>query len=115
MPIKNNMPGLISPLEAASLTKENAPENNIVILDVRTPGEFAGGHIEKAINLDLSAPEFKRRLEKLDPDKTYIIYCHSGNRADLALRTMTAMGFGKVYSISGGTIAWQQAGLPLVK
>lgn len=109
------MPGLISPLEAESFIKKDASGNNIVILDVRTPGEFAAGHLEKAINLDLYSPSFKSRLAELDKNKTYIIYCRTGSRGSAALGTMTAMGFGKVYNVSGGTIAWEKAGLPLVK
>jgi rhodanese-related sulfurtransferase len=109
------MPGLISPPEAVSIIEGNTSDNNVVILDVRTPGEFAGGHLEKAINLDVYSPTFKSNLEGLDRNKTYIIYCHTGSRGSAVLRTMTAMGFEKIYNVSGGTIAWQKAGLPLVK
>ena len=107
--------GSISPFDAESLIKENASGTGFVVLDVRTSDEFSSGHLEKAINLDLLSPTFRSKLDGLERDNVYLVYCHSGNRGASALRTMSGMGFAGVYNISGGITAWQEAGLPLVR
>jgi len=82
---------------------------------VRTPEEFAGGHIADAINIDSYASTFRDELSKLDRNKTYLIYCHSGARSGEALDIMEELDFQEAYSISGGITAWQAAGLPVAK
>ena len=105
----------VTPEEALTLIQEKQPDPNLVIIDVRTPQEFAGGHIENAINIDSSTSAFREELNKLDRDKTYLIYCYSGTRGSKALSIMEELNFRKVYNISGGITAWQAAGLPVVK
>ncbi|MCB1252347.1 MAG: rhodanese-like domain-containing protein [Austwickia sp.] len=84
-----------------------------IILDVRTPEEFAAGHLQGARNLDL-AGDFAAGLARLDKSASYAVYCRSGNRSGQALATMHAAGFQHAYHLAGGTVAWQQAGRPLV-
>jgi phage shock protein E len=81
-----------------------------VVLDVRTPQEFAAGHLAGARNLDISAPDFSNQLAALDRSATYAVYCHSGNRSGQALQAMSAAGFGHVADLSGGITAWSEAG-----
>ena len=109
-----NKTGDISPEEALVLIQKNQPSQNLIIIDVRTAEEFAGGHLEKAINIDFYASTFREELSKLDRDKTYLIYCHSGARSSRALAIMEELNFREVYNISGGITAWQAAGLPMV-
>ena len=71
----------ITPEEAYALIQDNRDNQNFVIIDVRTPEEYASGHIEKAINLDYYSETFKDELNKLDKNKTYLIYCRSGRRS----------------------------------
>ncbi|MCK9345166.1 MAG: rhodanese-like domain-containing protein [Candidatus Pacebacteria bacterium] len=73
-----------------------------VLLDVRTPGEFVAGHIATAINVDYENPNFVEELKKLDPTKTYFIYCRSGNRSSKALVLMKQNNFQMVYDLRGG-------------
>ena len=101
--------------EAADLVERNKDSTNFVIIDVRTPSEYAAGHLEKATNFNYSSSSFKSELEKLDKNKAYFIYCHSGNRSKKALEVMRELGFSEVYNILGGISAWTGSGFPTVK
>lgn len=85
-----------------------------VVLDVRTPAEFAAGHLEGALNLDVSSPGFTSALAQLDPGATYAVYCRSGNRSAAALELMLGQGFTSAYHLDGGIGAWTAAGHPTV-
>jgi phage shock protein E len=65
---------------------------NTVLIDVRTPAEFAEGHLEGAINIPVELPDFPQRVAELDPDVEYLVYCRSGRRADVALDYMATIG-----------------------
>lgn len=88
---------------------------DLVILDIRTPGEFATGHLEGAINIDYRSGAFAREIDKLDRSKTYFIYCRIGRRSAGAIDIMTRRGFKKFIQVPGDIEAWKAAGLPLVK
>lgn len=88
--------------------------SGVVVLDVRTPGEFAAGHIENAINIDVEGMTFDSEISKLDKNVEYALYCHSGRRSAIAAEKMTKAGFTKVANLEGGIISWQGAGYPLV-
>lgn len=81
---------------------------NTVILDVRTPGETAGGVIEGAIELDYRAPDFAAKIAELDKDKTYLVYCASGGRSGKACQMMQGAGFKEVYNLKGGYRGWKE-------
>lgn len=80
------------------------------IVDVRTPQEYAQGHLPGAVNLDVSSPDFASRLSALDPSAPYAVYCKSGNRSGVAVAAMTEQGFTNAYHLEGGIGAWQAAG-----
>ncbi|AQP46153.1 hypothetical protein RPIT_12440 [Tessaracoccus flavus] len=84
-----------------------------VILDVRTPEEFAAGHIPGAINLDVQSPTFADDVASLDNAVPYAVYCRSGNRSQVALDIMTERGF-EAFHLAGGIGAWQSAGYDIV-
>ncbi len=105
----------ITPQEAFTLIQDNEDNPDFVILDVRTPEEFANGHIENAINLDYYSETFRDELNKLDKDKKYLIYCRSGNRSGKALTIMEELNFSEVYNMVGGIIEWEVEGLPTTK
>ena len=86
----------------------------VVVLDVRTAGEFASGHIENAINIDVESSDFDSQIAKLDKKVEYAVYCHSGRRSGIASDKMVKSGFEKVTNLNGGIQAWQSAGFPLV-
>ncbi|WP_205500760.1 rhodanese-like domain-containing protein [Rufibacter psychrotolerans] len=91
--------------------QEVAKTQKGILVDVRTPEEFAQGHLKKARNLDYRGGVFAQQLESLDKSKTYYLYCASGNRSGKALQLMKEAGFEHVYNI-GGFTALQAAGLP---
>ncbi len=105
----------ITPPEAFTLIRNNQNNPDFVIIDVRTPEEFADGHIEKAINIDFYAETFRDELDNLDKNQTYLIYCRSGNRSGNALDIMAKLNFREVYNMSGGIIRWDAGGLPTTK
>lgn len=74
---------------------------NAVLLDVRTAGEYAGGSIKGAKNIDFLSPIFGKKVEGLSKDATYFVFCRSGNRSAQACKTMHKMGF-NVRNLSGG-------------
>ncbi len=84
------------------------------MLDVRTPEEFASGHLAGAVNLDFYAPSFADDLAALDREAPYLLYCRSGNRSGQAREMMRSLGFAEVHEIAGGINAWVEAGLPVV-
>ena len=97
----------LTPTEAFKLIKEHVNDPNWIILDIRTPWEFAENHIENAKNLDFTDPNLYEMVEKLDIDRTYIIYCKSGRRSIKMLDIMKDLGFTNVYSIIGGFKGWK--------
>ena len=103
---------LVSPEEAAATIAD--PPEDLVILDVRTPEEFAEGHIESAVMVDFYSDTFDDELAALDPNVPYVVYCQSGNRSGQTITKMEQIGFQSVEEIDGGVVAWASAGLPLV-
>ncbi len=89
-------------------------ESGVVILDVRTPGEYMGGFIQGAQNIDFQSGNFENEIASLDKNATYALYCRSGNRSGQAAKVMHDAGFHNVYNLNGGVIDWANAGLPLV-
>ncbi|UOQ51488.1 rhodanese-like domain-containing protein [Hymenobacter cellulosivorans] len=83
---------ITSPAETQKLLKKR----NVVVLDVRTPEEFATGHLQGAQNLNFRDPNFPTQLASLDTTKTYVLYCASGNRSGKAAGLMQEKGFRKL-------------------
>ncbi|MCD6120793.1 MAG: rhodanese-like domain-containing protein [Spirochaetales bacterium] len=87
--------------------------NNFIIIDVRTPAEYAEGHIKNSRLINFYSLDFKTKLDKLDKNKKYLVYCRSGSRSDQAVQIMKELNFKKIYNLSGGIIAWKNSELPL--
>ena len=90
------------------------PAENVVI-DVRTPAEFAEGHLDGAVNLDLEGGVFEKQLSTLSPDGTYSLYCRSGRRSAVAAEMMKKAGFIYVIDLGGLEDAKAATGLEIVK
>lgn len=86
--------------------KEKMTAQDVVILDVRTPGETAAGMIDGAMEIDFRSDNFKTQITALDKDKTYLVYCKSGGRSSSACDMMQEMGFEKLYNLDGGYTRW---------
>lgn len=81
-------------------------EKNVVILDVRTPEEFQSGYIKGAILINVQSAGFDAAIQKLDKQKTYLVYCRSGARSMNAARKMKSAGFEQLYNLDGGIMGW---------
>jgi phage shock protein E len=84
-----------------------------IVLDVRTPAEYASGHLPQAQNIDIESADFAGRIAALDKNAVYAVYCHSGNRSGVAMEQMAAADFSHVYDLAGGINAWQSMGGPM--
>lgn len=80
-----------------------------ILLDVRTPSEFAAGHLEGALNVDFDNPTFTSEIQKLDKSKPYFLYCRSGNRSGQAITIMKQEGFKNISELEGGIVSSQGA------
>ena len=85
-----------------------------MLLDVRTPAEFATGHLPGAMNLDVESAEFATLVGQLDTAKNYAVYCRSGNRSKVAMTALQQLGITSAFDLSGGIGAWQSAGGEIV-
>lgn len=101
--------------EARVIIEEKKGSTEFVILDVRTAGEYSGGHIEGAENIDVQTESFKEDVGKLDRSKTYLVHCRTGRRSETAVKAMEEMGFTDIYWMQDGIVGWQDAGYPVVK
>ena len=101
-------------LVPASEAAESVQGGEVVVLDVRTPEEFAAGHIEGAINIDFYAADFSAQLAELSRNVDYVMYCRSGNRSAETARIMDGLDFTSVAEIDGGILSWVEEGFPVV-
>lgn len=83
-------------------------EDNVVLVDVRTPEEVAEGYITGATTfIDFYSDDFQNEIKKLDKSKTYVMYCRSGGRSGKAAQLMVDNGFKTVYNLNGGISNYQ--------
>ena len=90
----------------AEFKKYLESHENVQLIDVRTPGEFGGGTIKGAKNIDFYDPNFKAEIAKLDKDVPTLIFCKSGGRSAKALQQFKAEGFQYVLELEGGYSNW---------
>jgi rhodanese-related sulfurtransferase len=105
----------ITAQEAYSLVQENLDNPDFMIIDVRTPDEYASGHIENSVLINISGDDFEAKIGELDREGRYLVYCKSGGRSRSAAGYMQEQGFQEVYNMLGGIGAWISAGFPTVK
>ncbi|GIV71200.1 rhodanese-like domain-containing protein [Caldilinea sp.] len=97
----------ITPAEYQARFGANADH---ILIDVRTPEEFAGGHIPGAVNI--SVEQLAQRLSEIPKDKPVVLYCRSGNRSNQAAQILERAGYSQIYDL-GGIITWAQQGYPI--
>ncbi len=109
---------LISSCSSSSETKDTTPVMSLtpapVVIDVRTVAEFAEGHVQGAINLDVESGAFQAKLSSLDKSVGYALYCRSGRRSAIAAELMATAGFTEVRDLGALESAAQSLGLPIV-
>lgn len=95
----------------AGITSKDAP---VQILDVRTPAEYASGHIKNSLLADWNnRAEFERRVSFIDKDKPLYVYCLGGGRSAKAAEKLRSEGYKNVYELQGGINAWKAADKPV--
>jgi rhodanese-related sulfurtransferase len=82
----------------------------VVVIDVRTAGEFSEGHLVAALNIDVQSSSFESEIALLDKSATYALYCRSGNRSGVAAEIMAEAGFTKVLNAKVGFADLVQSG-----
>ena len=98
---------LVENLDAKMFEKRVTEDKEAILLDVRTPMEHQMVRIPNSILIDINSPTFLQEIEKLDKNKSYYVYCRSGNRSFHAGNYMLKAGFEKVYNLEPGIIGWQ--------
>jgi thioredoxin len=84
---------------------------NAQVIDVRTPREFAGGHLDNALNIDWLNDTFEANAQKLDKTKPVFVYCKTSNRSPQAAAKLEELGFKTIYNMQGGLLKWDAEGL----
>ena len=102
-------------VDAEKATELLATDEKVTVLDIRTPEEFADGHLEEAVNIDFTGDDFETQLAKLDPAKPYLVHCASGNRSGKSMPVFEKLKFTKIYHLKAGYKGWAAAGKPVVK
>lgn len=94
---------------------EKIKSPDVILVDVRQPDEYAEGHIEGAINIDVNNADFvETALKRLPKDKIIAVYCRSGKRSALASGILSKLGY-EILNLDGGIMAWIDNKMPVVK
>ena len=97
-------------VDAASAAALIAEQPELIVLDVRTPDEFADGRIKGAINIDFFDDNFEQKLSQLDRSSAYLIHCRSGGRSEYSLPILAQLGFRNIVHLDGGYDDWHHYG-----
>ncbi|MCB1203673.1 MAG: rhodanese-like domain-containing protein [Verrucomicrobiae bacterium] len=92
-----------------------AAGEKVTILDIRTPEEFADGHLKDAVNVDFTGDDFESSISKLDPAKPYLVHCAAGGRSGRSMELFKKLKFAKIYHLVDGYNGWADAGKPVTK
>ncbi len=104
---------LIGPEAAAKWVAETP---DIQVLDVRTPAEYAEGHLKDAIRVTWGEDDFEKQAKAaLDLKRPVLVYCRSGRRSTAATESLQKLGFKNLKNLEGGIVAWQKAGKTVIK
>ena len=111
-PSEAGSPAISKQLNAQEFQQKIQEIPTATLLDVRTPGEFSGGHLEHALNWDWTDGSFEKRIVQLNKTQPVLVYCMSGGRSASAVNALRKSGFNEVYELKGGIMKWRGAGLP---
>jgi len=101
-------------IAAVNFAEKIKTTSQAAIIDVRSPEEFAGQHIDNAINIDWNGDNFEGKIGKYDKSKPIFVYCMSGGRSKKAAEKLSELGFSKIYELQGGIMKWNAAGLSVL-
>ena len=97
--------------QEALLARQQKGDPALFVLDVRTPEEFAAGHVPGAVNIPHE--QVAARAADVPKDKDVVIYCRSGRRSALAAEALAAKGYTRLGHLDGDMMAWEAKGLPV--
>ena len=112
-PIADAVIADITNAQALAMIGERSEDADFHIIDVRTPSEYASGHVAGAVNLDYNGGVFAASLDSLVADDTYLLICRSGGRSAGARDLMKNAGFTSVYNMIGGMNQWNADDYPV--
>lgn len=92
--------------------EQKMQNDDVQLVDVRTPEEFAEGHLPNAINININGSSFDSEIAKLDKAKPIMVYCRSGVRSAKAAASLKSKDFKNISDLSGGIISWKEANKP---
>lgn len=105
----------IKTVDTPTFKEQISSKDNIQLLDVRTAEEYAEGHLENAINIDVQGPSFTKKVgEQLDKSQPIYLYCRSGKRSMMAAKALEKEGY-SIVNLKGGILGWLDAGYPISK
>lgn len=113
--VASTLLGLGLTLGLAACSQKVDASKATAIIDVRTPDEYASGHLQGAVNINVESPEFDSQVATMDKEGIYLLYCHSGRRASIALDRMHSLGFKNLTNLGGYQDASDATGLPIVQ
>mgnify|MGYP006174199809 CR=1 FL=1 len=111
--LKNQSEG-VQVLDVAKY-EQKLTQPDVQLIDVRTPEEFAEGHLENAINMDINGDNFDTSIASLDKEKPVMVYCKAGGRSAKAAAKLKEMGFKSISDLDGGITNWNSENKPTVK
>lgn len=94
-------------LSATDFKTKLTQDTMVQLVDVRTPAEFASGHIKGAVNINYWGDDFEAAIEKLDKTRPVLLYCKTGIRSGKAAAVMQKLGFVALYNLEGGYLTWK--------
>ena len=103
-------------IKASEWKKNKDADLDSVCLDVRTIEEYDEGHISSSLNVDFyNAAKFINFLNDLDKNKSYYVYCRSGQRSYSACEIMSELGFKNLYNLESGYLGWVECGYETIR
>lgn len=100
----------ITDIDPKTFSEKITATPNAQIIDVRTPQEFASGHLDNAVNIDWLGDNFVANVEKLNKTKPVFVYCKTSNRSPQAAKKLEELGFTTIYNMQGGLLKWDAEG-----
>ncbi|WP_333666364.1 thioredoxin domain-containing protein [Flavobacterium sp.] len=100
----------VQTLDAKSFSEKLNSTPNAQIVDVRTPEEYEGEHLDNAVNMDWFGDDFAKKVTALDKSKPIFVYCKVGGRSAKASNKLAALGFKEIYNLDGGIMRWNATG-----
>lgn len=111
--LKNQANG-VQVLDTAKYEKKMT-QPGVQLVDVRTPEEFNEGHLQNAVNIDITADDFDAKVASFDKEKPILVYCKSGGRSSKAATRLKELGFKNIFDLEGGITNWTNENKHIVK